>query len=82
MILERVRMAYLSMPAMLWAVQWSFQLAPIGNGPHRDVGAARRLRQRVLRGVVVERGADLYREREQGNYQDSTLCKSNATTRF
>ena len=30
MILERVRMAYLSMPAMLWAVQRSFELPPIG----------------------------------------------------
>ena len=30
MTLERVRMAYLSMPAMLWAVQWSFELPPIG----------------------------------------------------
>ena len=29
MILERVRMAYLSMPAMLWAVQRSFELLPI-----------------------------------------------------
>jgi hypothetical protein len=30
----------------------------------------------------VERGANLYREREQGNFEDATLCKSNATTRF
>ena len=30
MILERVRMAYLSMPALLWAVQRSFELPPIG----------------------------------------------------
>ena len=31
MTLERVRMAYLSMPAMLWArVQRSFELPPIG----------------------------------------------------
>ena len=28
MTLERVRMAYLSMPAMLWAVQCSFELPP------------------------------------------------------
>ena len=33
MTLERVRMAYLSMPAMLWAVQWSFELAPIPRQP-------------------------------------------------
>ena len=31
MTLERVRMAYLSMPAMLWAVQRSFELPPIGS---------------------------------------------------
>ena len=30
MTLERVRMGYLSMPAMLWAVQRSFELPPIG----------------------------------------------------
>ena len=30
MTLERVRMACLSMPAMLWAVQRSFELPPIG----------------------------------------------------
>ena len=29
MTLECVRMAYLSMPAMLWAVQRSFELLPI-----------------------------------------------------
>lgn len=29
MTLERVRMGYLSMPAMLWAVQRSFELLPI-----------------------------------------------------
>ena len=27
---ERVQMAYLSMPVMLWAVQRSFELLPIG----------------------------------------------------
>ena len=31
MTLERVRMACLSMPAMLWAVQRSFELPPIGS---------------------------------------------------
>ena len=30
MTLDLVRMAYLSMPAMLWAVQRSFELPPIG----------------------------------------------------
>ena len=40
MILERVRMAYLSMPAMLWAVQRSFELPPIGVHVDRDVAVA------------------------------------------
>ena len=31
MTTERVRMAYLSMPAMLWAVQWSFESRPLGS---------------------------------------------------